>query len=849
MNFYTSHNRQLPHLRLRGVLQSKQSRYRAKARELIANFTEHDPQKRLIALISIVIIVIVLFSVRLFYLQILQGKDYLAQAYEQQYAKVIIPAKRGEILTKNPKTGELNKLATNVTLDLIYIDPKEVPDKAKVAREIAPILFGEEDFLACKEDYKKCPSGGGVQFEKTQVLEGSSEEAEKIKIDEGIKDTRTKEQLIKDYEAEILKKINKNEVDYSPLTYGATDEMMTAIEKMGIIGITVVRNKNLIYADPLEIDQSQVKNFAKILAPVFQEKEKIIQSLLTRRPVRYVPLKRRLSPEASESIWKLKTLAYEAHKKDVKNIPHYYKGVVLVPEHWRYYPEKEIASTVVGYVDNEGIGRYGIEEKFQSILQGQQGEIMSKNDVNGSQLVFDTSKEAVDGDSVVITLDRTVQSKVYELLKDGVERYHADSGTVVIMEPFSGEIIAMENYPNFNPNNFGEVYELRPASKKEMNDPSRGIYFTQPVFIKNEKGDFEQVNGDWLREEKENIQKAKDRIARGEKDKDVDGNPKDIEVPQEKQKYVYKNRFGLESYINRAVMQIYEPGSVFKPLVMATGLDAGEVTPTETYNETGPIEIDTGTGQKQYIRTALNVYRGIQTMTNALEYSSNIGMSYVARKLGKALFYKYILDFGFGDYTYIELSGEQKGGLEYWKKWTEAKLLTTSFGQGISVTPLQMVSAWGALANGGILMQPHIVKEIIKPDGTKVKTDPKVIRRVISEEASKKITGMLVSTVDHGAAGKGKIDGYKNAGKTGTAQIACSDSHRCQIGFYEKGEGTVATSYMGFAPVKNPKFVILVKFQRPRLGYNTWGENTAAPIFKGLMSFLTQYYDIPPDDL
>jgi cell division protein FtsI/penicillin-binding protein 2 len=235
-------------------------------------------------------------------------------------------------------------------------------------------------------------------------------------------------------------------------------------------------------------------------------------------------------------------------------------------------------------------------------------------------------------------------------------------------------------------------------------------------------------------------------------------------------------------------------------------------------------------------------------MTNALEQSSNIGMAYVARKLGRELFYDYIEKFGFGDYSYINLVGEQKGKLVYWKKWTEAKLLTSSFGQGISVTPIQMIQAWMALANGGVLIQPQIVKAVL-PDGQeKQDIETTVIRRVLSEDASQKISAMLVSAVDNGVAIPGKVDGYRVAGKTGTSQIACADNTRCKNGSYEKGEGTTVTSFGGYAPIEKPKFVVLVKFERPRIGDNTWGSTTAAPVFKDLMKFLLQYYDIAPDE-
>ena len=873
-------------------LRTRQSKYRAKAREFLSNFTEHDPQKRLIAMIAIVTMVIGLFITRLFYLQVVMGSEYLSQAQEQQFGKITIPAKRGEILVENPKTGELNKLATNTTLDLVYIDPQEIADKPMVAKALAPILFDEEDFLACKEDFRKCPSGG-VQFddaevlldalEKIKELEAKDNQDQEVEVEEveeesdldesfkKLKDTRTKEQLILAYEQDLLAKINKEEMDYAPLKYGASDDLMDAIAGLGIYGIEVVRKNKLIYADPTRVDQTRLTTHAKTLAPFLQESEEYIERMMTRRKVRYVPLKRRLTPEASEAIWELKKESYANYKSSplvsveingstVKqpSTPHYFKGVVLIPEHWRYYPEKELASTVIGYVDHEGFGRYGVEEKFHSELKGKDGVFWSRNDVTGAQLAFDASKmeDVKDGESLVLTIDRVIQMKVQELLKASVEKYNADSGTIVVMEPFTGEILAMGNYPNFDPNNFGEVYGLRKTDPKEWEvenlekmEENIDVYPTQPVFIQTDEGEYEQVRYSFLKKETEDILIALERKRNGEKDIDPEtGDEKEIEIPEPIDKYVYKNRFGLGAYVNRAVMSLYEPGSVFKPISVAIGLDAGEITPTETYREDGPIEIDTGTGRMQYIGNALNKYRGLQTMTNAIEESSNIGMSYVARKLGRSLFYKYITEFGFGDFTYIDLVGEQKGALTYWKKWPEAQLLTTSFGQGISVTPVQVATAWSALANGGVLMQPQLVKAIITAEGERKDHDPEVVRRVISETASQQISAMLVSSTENGVAEPGKVKGYRVAGKTGTSQMACSDSHRCQIGKYEKGPGTTITSFAGYGPIAKPKFVVLVKFERPRIGDNTWGSTTAAPVFRDLVEFLFQYYDVPPDD-
>nr|HPO06271.1 hypothetical protein [Candidatus Gracilibacteria bacterium] len=404
-----------------------------------------------------------------------------------------------------------------------YIDPQEIPDKAKVAKALAPILFAEEDFIACKEDYHQCPSGG-VNFEDNQILVSQPQ------AQLNFKDSRTKEQLILAYEQDILQKISKSEIDYSPLVYGGSDELLAQIKKLNFQGIYAVPKTHLIYANPLEVPEKQINYYAHELSKILKQKEDYLARMLTRRPVRYVPLKRKISPEISEQIWALKNASHQAYKQDTKNTPHFFKGVVLIPEHWRYYPEKNLAASVIGYVDKEGIGRYGIEEKFQELLKGQQGNMMSKNDVNGTQLVFDINqmKEAVDGDSIVLTLDRVIQNKAEELLRTGVERYNADSGSIVIMEPFSGEIIAMANYPDFDPNNVGTVYEIEPYDPK---DTSKWIYPTQPILIKDENDQIRPVNHNFLREEQAKIDDAIARRARGEKVIGPNGELQEIEIP------------------------------------------------------------------------------------------------------------------------------------------------------------------------------------------------------------------------------------------------------------------------------------------------------------------------------
>lgn len=840
MKYYAPTNRTGGTNRLRGLFGTP--RRKTSRLKNLQNLFEADSQKRLFFMAFLACTIIILFLIRLFYLQILHGPEYAQEAIDQQFSKIIIPAERGNIYVEDYKTKKKMTLATNTTLDLIYIDPQEIPDKPNVAKALAPLLFQEEDFLACKENFRLCPTGG-VQFSEENIAYDKNGDEKKLK------DTRTKAQLILAYEADLMKRMNKEFIDYSPLKYGASSELMDEMQSLQIPGLSIIRKKNLIYVNPQEVPQGNVEKYAQSIAIPLEEDVEYMKKLLTQRKVRYIPLKRKLDIALSEKIRALKILSYEEFAIDRENTPYYFKGVVLLPEHWRFYPEGEIASQVVGYVDHEGQGRYGIEEFFQDELAGRKGELFSRSDVRGAQLHVDAQsvKEAEDGISIVLTIDRIVQQKAEELLSRAVTQYNADNGTIIVMDPMTGEVIADASYPTFNPNSVGDVYERYLVNEEDFEEQKRLVYNTQPIFMKNENGEFKPVTYGWRKKETEARDLAIERKENGEKNINEDGIETEIIIPELVPKYAFRNRFGLEAYSDRSVMKLYEPGSVFKPIAMAIGIDAGEITPDETYEEFGPIEIDTGTGKKQYIRTALNEYRGIQTMTNAIEQSSNIGMAYLARKLGAQLFYDYILKFGFGDYLDVNLPGEQKGKLTYWKKWSEAQLLTTSFGQGISVTPMQMMSSWSALANGGVLLKPRMIKAYIYPDGREERTKIEIIDRVISEETSKTITAMLVSSVENGVAGPGKVEGYRLAGKTGTSQIACADRTRCDVGRYEVGSGTTITSFAGYGPAKHPRFLILVKFERPRIGDNTWGSTTAAPVFKDLSEFLLQYYDVPFD--
>ena len=287
-----------------------------------------------------------------------------------------------------------------------------------------------------------------------------------------------------------------------------------------------------------------------------------------------------------------------------------------------------------------------------------------------------------------------------------------------------------------------------------------------------------------------------------------------------------------DDYINQTTTGNYEPGSTFKPLTMAASVDEGRVMPDTTYVDTGQVAID-----GYVIKNSDNKAHGVQTMTQVLDESLNTGIIFAKEKIGNVEFLKYIKKFGFGEKTGIELP-ETKGNLDNLKANIGVNYHTASFGQGISVTPIQMIQAYTALANGGSMMKPYIIQSKISPEGVVTNTVPQVVKEVVSKKTAGILSAMLVSVVENGHGKKAAVPGYYIAGKTGTSQVARKDG---KAGYEESNN---IGSFIGFGPVENPQFLMIVRVDHPR--DVKFAETTAAPTFGELAKFILNYYNIAP---
>ncbi|MDE2026591.1 MAG: penicillin-binding protein 2, partial [Patescibacteria group bacterium] len=419
----------------------------------------------------------------------------------------------------------------------------------------------------------------------------------------------------------------------------------------------------------------------------------------------------------------------------------------------RFYPEASMAAQLLGFVGKDENGNnkgyFGIEGYYDRQLRGRIGQMTVIRDAFGrpifSKLTDNSGQQ--DGRSVTLNIDRVIQFILEQKLKDGIEQYGAQSGMAAVMDPKTGNMLAMASFPSFDQRSYWEY------------DSS-----------------------------------------------------------------LYKNPF---------ITDTYEPGSTFKPIVMSAAIDAGLITPkTQCPICGGPVTVG-----DYDIHTWDDKYFPNTTMIDVMQHSDNTGMVFVAQKLGLDRMLSYLQKFGMWQNTGIDLQGEFSPDLKPKSQWYPIDLATTGFGQGIAVTPIQILDAISAIANNGVRMEPHVVASIQTPDGQTINISPKELDQPISQNAAKVMTEILVNAVNNGEAKWARLKGYRIAGKTGTASIPVN-------GHYDATK-TIA-SFVGYAPAEDPKFAMIVILTKPTT--SIYGAETAAPIWFDVARDILAHYNIAPTD-
>ncbi len=427
-----------------------------------------------------------------------------------------------------------------------------------------------------------------------------------------------------------------------------------------------------------------------------------------------------------------------------------YLNVRPVPD--RFYPQNSLASHLVGFTHADSYGVYGVEEYYDNFLNSSVG--LLERDIKPFESLPTKTRRylpSVAGRDLVLTFDRSIQWIIEEELREAIAKYRAKTGSIIVMEPQTGAILGLANWPDYDPN-------------------------------QRQSGNVD--------------------VAR---------------------------------YPNPSVSALFEPGSVFKLITMAGGLDTGVITPTTVFTDDGYIVV----GQRT-IYNSSRTANGQVTVEDALAKSLNVVTAQVADRMGSDDFYRYVRRFGFGTRTEVDLADEVAGLLKTPgnELWSQSDLGTNSFGQGLAVTPLQMANAVCAIANGGTLMRPYLVQARIE-DGNVLYTKPTVVRTVMSPQSAADLTEMMIYTVNTGNKAA-LVPGWTVAGKSGTAQIPSPEGYR---------EDATIVSFVGFAPANDPKFVVLVKLDEPDFAISQWAAYTAAPVFAQVSRRLFEHLNIPPDEI
>ena len=503
-------------------------------------------------------------------------------------------------------------------------------------------------------------------------------------------------------------------------------------DRTGAILATTVELRSL-YAIPGLMTDKGGNNIrstvAAALAPILSEKAEVLRAAFD-SGAEWLFVRRRLPEETATKIAAL-------------HLP----GLGFEMEPKRLYPNGAVGAQVLGFVNDDGLGQYGVEGRYATELSGTPGRLVVARDPANRELALGlrTAVPAKNGDDLSLTIDLAVQNAAERELAAVVEREKATGGAIVVLDPKDGAVLAMASSPTYDPARVGSA--------------------------------------------------------------------------------------DAEALRNRAISWTYEPGSTMKAITVAAALDKGVITPTTSYQDVGYAVI----GGRKLCNALCKVY-GPTTITQILARSQNAGAVFVASKLGASDLNSYLQAFGFGQRTGVDLSAETGGIVRPLAEWYPVDLGTISFGQGLSVTPLQLASAYAAIANGGTLYRPYVVASRRDADGEH-RTAPVAVRRVISEETSRTLVTMLTATVDIGIANAASLKGYSVAGKTGTAQIPSDD------GSYV--DDAYISSFAGFVPAIDPKMVVVVVLERPES--KLLGTVPAMNTFKAIATDALRYARVQPD--
>ncbi|HBG73914.1 MAG: hypothetical protein A2X25_03315 [Chloroflexi bacterium GWB2_49_20] len=506
------------------------------------------------------------------------------------------------------------------------------------------------------------------------------------------------------------------------------------------VDLNIVRDNNNADAIALALSVNAGLDYADIYT-------KIIDSIKQTDP--NIPLNYLVVADyiPADSVKKIRAYIKDLANKPGTPIESKLGGIGFKAHYQRFYPENSLASNVIGFVTLDNNGYFGVEQEYNNLLAGIPTNVLVPINPNRAEEI----PQVEPGASLILTIDREIQSAMESILDKTLDDSGSDSGTIVVMDPRNGEILAMTSTPRMDLNDYMSFFDI----------------------IK-------------------------------------DG-----------------------TFFNRAISQAYEPGSVLKILTLATALDTGAVQTTTTFLDTGVIVVG-GVPLTNWDQGAW----GLQDMLGCTQHSLNVCFAWIATQIGTDNFYAYMKKFGLGHTTGIDMAGEATGRLKLPgdKDWYKVDLGINAFGQALSVTPIQMVMAASAIANNGRMVQPHILYATVE-NGTQQNKNYEVVGNPISPQTAQTLNELLAESLNTETS-LAEVDGYRMAGKTGTASIPI-------FGGYDPS--FTNASFIGWGPVDDPKFMVYIWLEKPKS--STWSSEVAAPVFKEVVEKLVVLMGIPPDQI
>ena len=543
-----------------------------------------------------------------------------------------------------------------------------------------------------------------------------------------------------------------------------------------------------IFLDPLELKQNHVDIdfLAENLAVLLDLDEEYIKKQASDTAMRYKLLRRKQGKEVCDAVRQF------VSDNDIV-------GVHLEPDSLRYYPNCATASQLLGFTNTENKGSEGLEAYYNSILEGTAGAVITTKGNNETEMLYsyETYYEATDGDSLVLTIDLTVQKALEKQIRDAIDRYDVQNGAFgIVMDAQTGDILAMATLGGYDPNSYLTIYdddveiELEAQYQAAMEYPEDS-------------------------EEREQALSAYNSAVAAAR---------------------------LKQWRNRCVSDGYEPGSTFKLFTLAAGLDSGAVTLNDTFYCTGAEKLE---GRQQPLNCWRHSGHGSETTAQALQNSCNIAFAHMGLKIGGGTLYDYCRAFGLMEQTGIDLPGEASGLFHSRERLADndtygtSYLIATSFGQTVKPTPIQMVTAVSAVVNGGYLLEPPVVSQVLDEKGNVLESYGRtVVRQVISEETSATMCELIESVVTEGTAKNAKVAGFRIGGKTGTAEKTDTREDNGQL------TNDKIVSFVGIAPMNDPRYVVLVALDTPNpasgiyISGGVMAAPTVAAVFEDILPYL-----------